>query len=56
MVNGGLRVQVVFPPEVGAVIRALAEAEHRPVRFQVEALIIEALRARECLREVAGDE
>ena len=43
----GLRVQVVLPPDLGARVRQLAEAEHRPVRFQIERLVIEALWARD---------
>jgi hypothetical protein len=47
LVETGLRVQVVLPPDLGARVRKLAEAEHRPVRFQIERLVIEALRARD---------
>ena len=42
-----LRVQVAFEPSAAARIRELADQEHRPVRFQVEALALEALRARQ---------
>lgn len=42
----GLRVQVAFDVETAKAIRALAEEEHRPVRFQVEQLVLEALKAR----------
>jgi hypothetical protein len=41
-----LRVQVAFGPDDAARIRELADQEHRPIRFQVEALALEALRAR----------
>jgi hypothetical protein len=54
--EAGLRVQVVLPPDLGAKVRELAEVEHRPVRFQIERLVIEALRSRNAIREpvVAG--
>ena len=45
--EGGVRIQVVLAPELGSRIRALAESEHRPIRFQIERLVIEALEARD---------
>jgi hypothetical protein len=47
IVEKGVRVQALLPPDWGTKLRDLAKAEHRPIRFQAELLIIEALKARE---------
>jgi hypothetical protein len=54
--NKPLRVQVAFEPDYAARIRELADQEHRPIRFQVEALALEALRARQADRAASDKE
>jgi hypothetical protein len=51
-----LRVQVAFGPDDAALIRELADREHRPVRFQVEALALEALRGRKADQTISKEE
>jgi hypothetical protein len=46
-IDTSIRVQVALPAPLGARVRELAEAEHRPLRFQIEKLVIEALLARD---------
>lgn len=41
-----MRLQIALPPNVGDQIQELAEAEHRPLKYQVEMLVIEAMNAR----------
>ena len=48
-----MRIQIALPPDVGDQIRSIAESEHRPIKYQIEALVIEAVKAR-CSESARG--
>ena len=39
-----MRLQIALPADVGEIVRAQAEAEHRRVRQQIEFIVIKAVR------------
>jgi hypothetical protein len=51
-----MRLQIALPPDVGEIIKAQAQAEHRQVRQQVEHIVIQAVHreGKTAPAEVAG--
>ena len=39
-----MRLQIALPPDVGELVRTIAESEHRDIRHQIEKIIIDAIR------------